>query len=155
MNDYQQLYYVYTHVCPVTGEELYIGHGTGARAWNYREYSSRSPEHEAYLSKLFADGYLPTDWVIIQEKGLTKADAIIMESALIALANPKFNKAHKPMYSVRNKVQNTGEEICRFAYMLHEMGYGYQRIAFLMGASNPKTKVMSMKRNVKAYEAIF
>ncbi len=155
MNDYQQLYYVYIHACPVTGEVLYIGHGTGARAWNYREYSSRSSEHESVLSKLFAEGFLPTDWVIIHEKGLSKADAIEIEQRLIKGSSPRFNKAHKPMYQVNRKVSKTGKEICKFAHMLHEMGYGYQRIAFLMGADNPKNKVMSIKRNIKAYEAIF
>jgi hypothetical protein len=154
LKDYQSLYYVYIHQCPVTGHILYIGHGTGARAWNYREYSSRSVEHEAYLTKLFSDGFLPTDWVTIYAKGMSKPLAIQLEFDLIKLHNPKFNKTHKPSYKASNKISKTGVDICRFAYMLHNMGYGYRRIAFLMGASIPKNKVMSIKRNIKAYEEL-
>lgn len=89
-SDYQK-YYVYTHTDPQTKELLYIGMGTKDRAWHYRVSMSRHRSHMEHLNKLTEAGYLPSDWVNIEHRNLTKGEAEITEKRLIQEYKPKFN----------------------------------------------------------------
>lgn len=91
-NNKNKEYYVYEHVCPKTGEVLYVGHGKRVRAWlHYVPF--RSEEHAAFLETLIQDGYTPADFVQIVNQGLFKHEASSIEKQLIQEYNyPKFNK---------------------------------------------------------------
>lgn len=88
---YNKYYYVYKHIDPVTDELLYIGMGSKDRAWHYRVSMSRHKMHMAHLDNLTKAGYLPSDWVNIEQKNLTKEEAKILEKRLIQEYKPKFN----------------------------------------------------------------
>lgn len=89
--------YVYKHVDPITHQLLYVGKGTGQRAWacnggyaNAR-YGNRSKAHSTHLKALMLQGYLPCDWVQIVKRGLTAPAAFKLETALIESLKPCFN----------------------------------------------------------------
>lgn len=92
-------FYVYLHADPETKELLYVGKGSGQRAWmctgGYAEahYGNRSREHFLRLSQLMDKGYLPCDWVVVLAKGLTSEEALKMEQEFIRTRKPMFNKA--------------------------------------------------------------
>lgn len=91
--DYQT--YVYIHKDPETENVIYVGSGTKDRAWHFRVSMSRSKEHTSYLNKLSAQGYIPSDWVEIISRNLSKGDGKKLEIELIERYNPIFNKNHK------------------------------------------------------------
>jgi len=86
-------HYVYQHVDPTTGEIVYIGMGTGGRAWGILNKNKKHHlEHRLFLDNLLELGYLPNDWVKIIERNLTKENAFLKELKLIhELGIPKFN----------------------------------------------------------------
>lgn len=85
-------YYVYFHVCPLTGQTVYIGHGKIDRAWTCRK-PNRQPEHVAWLKSLFKLGYTLIDIVRIQETSLTKDESKVLEKKHILEIKPLFNRA--------------------------------------------------------------
>lgn len=144
MNDYQR-YYVYTHTDPVTGQVRYVGMGSEGRAWQVKKTSQRSAEHYEWAKTHMDAGYTLAEMVNVVRQRLTKEAALELEASLIK---------EYPSTQLFN-VQGTGvylgkvtEEVEQFAKTLHQMGYGYQRVAFLLGADNPKKKVMSAKRMI-------
>jgi len=96
------IYYVYKHIEPVTNEVLYIGSGSKDRAWHYRVSMSRNSEHTEYLNALTEDGYIPSDWVEIVAKCLSKKEAVKLEKELIIAYQPPFN-IHKGEGSMIDK----------------------------------------------------
>jgi hypothetical protein len=99
MNEYQ-VYYVYLHVDPETHETLYVGHGSRHRAWVYstapkggKRYGHRNKQHFDRLLDLTNKGYLPSDWVEIIERGLTKEQAKELEKEMIETYKPLLNRA--------------------------------------------------------------
>lgn len=89
--------YVYKHVDPTTEQLLYVGKGTGQRAWactgGYADarYGNRSKAHSAHLKALMSRGYLPCDWVQIVQRGLSASAAFKLETELIGSLKPRFN----------------------------------------------------------------
>lgn len=86
-------YYVYQHIDPSTGEIVYVGMGSGGRAWGILNRNRRHhPEHREFLDQLTQNGFLPCDWVVIIERNMTKETATLSELKLIhSLGIPKFN----------------------------------------------------------------
>jgi hypothetical protein len=136
-------FYVYTHQNPTTKEILYVGIGQYDRAWCIRQ-NNRNKEHTQYLKNLFKEGFTLTDIVTVTDNMLSKQKAMEIEAEKINEYRPKFNKLlnKNHWHIARQKTK----EMCEFAKALKEMGYGYQRISFLLGSSKPKNNAMSVKR---------
>lgn len=82
----KNVYYVYSHSDPRTGEIRYIGKGSGPRAWILA--SARSPEHIEWYRELEFLGYGPMDIVTIHERNLPELVARDREDALIDSMEP-------------------------------------------------------------------
>ena len=144
-----EIYYVYQHIRPDTGGIVYIGTGTYDRAWMSRG-GNRSKEHFEFIKEMSEKGYTLNEIVQIIRQRLSKKDALEEERQLIdkyrSLYNKHSNKSHWRINRTFSK------ETCNFAKLLHEMGYGYQRIAYLLGAEDPKKNHMSTKRMISYVE---
>lgn len=134
-------FYIYTHVDPRDNVLKYIGIGQYDRAWNVRR-NQRKESHVQWLEELYEEGYTLSDVVVITEKGLTKEQALEKELDYIKNLKPEYNELGNPDHWQRGRKQT--EETSMFAKALHEMGYGYQRIAHLMGGN--KKNHMTIKR---------
>lgn len=134
-------FYIYTHVDPRDNVLKYIGIGQYDRAWNVRR-NQRKESHVQWLEALYEEGYTLSDVVVITEKGLTKEQALEKELDYIKTLKPEYNELGNPDHWQRGRKQT--EETSIFAKALHEMGYGYQRIAHLMGGNNKNH--MTIKR---------
>lgn len=89
---------MYEHFDPETNETLYVGRGSGQRAWactgGYAEskYGNRSRVHMERLKRLMSLGFLPCDWVRIIDKGLENSQALFIEQREIRSRIPKYNR---------------------------------------------------------------
>ena len=95
---------------------------------------------------MYEKGYTLTDIVFIEKKGLSKEEAFKEELTLIKDTKPIFNQLSNPDHWFGSR--NCTKEQALFAKILHEMGYGYQRIAYLLGASKPIGAHMTIKRMI-------
>ena len=145
-------YYVYSHVDPTTGELMYIGHGYGPRAWIHgsRKTVLRSQDHLDWLHRMNTLHFLPTDYVIILERNLTKAVACKHEQQYIRTLNPLFNK---PQGLQNMKVTKDSLEVMKG---LRDEGFYYREIAEQLNLStmtvyralNNQTKNLGENNNV-------
>jgi hypothetical protein len=88
------MYYVYVHYDPATEDWVYIGHGKGSRAWYFNggeSNSARSVAHNTWCQAMCNLGYLPTEFVTVLERGLTKEQACLLEQRLIREERTAFN----------------------------------------------------------------
>ena len=141
MDNYQQ--YIYRHI---DGEEVvYIGVGTGARAFYSLQMGHRSKEHSDWMEDKYNQGIIPVEFIAT---GLTKEEAKETEKELIAKHRPRFNKQHNPDHSF----SRWPKEIVSFAKDLRAMGYSYTKISYMLGAeslvSRRNTKQMSIWRMI-------
>jgi hypothetical protein len=139
--------YIYTHKDIHTGEIIYVGVGTGERAWEWRS-NKRSKDHNELLESYLKEGYVPTDWAEVHSKGLTTEDAYALETELISLHKPKFNKLKNDDY-VSPKWKFS--EVHHFAKLLQKQGYSYSNIAYLLGGNESKSHTMSAWRMCNVY----
>lgn len=139
-------YYVYQHIDPETDEVIYIGRGSGSRAWMY-VHPFRSEEHSEYLEDLVDRGYLPSDWVRIESRRLTKDESVLMEKKFLAEFRPRFNKIPGL------KLLKITEEILKTAFELREKGWSYDKIAKEVGL-NTMTLHRGMNQKIPALEAL-
>ena len=146
-NKYELPRYVYMHTDIDTGETLYVGVGTGERAWEWRS-NKRSKEHNELLRGYLEKGYVPSDWASIVESNLNSKEAVELETKLIQQYLPVYNKCKNPEY-VSDKWKFS--EVHEFAKSLREMGYSYPNIAFLLGGNPTKTNTMSAWRMCNVY----
>lgn len=94
-------YYVYLHVCPLTGEVVYVGKGKAGRAWDVTRCRAQFKEHQDWMLDLIDKNYLPSDWVTILYKGLEETDAFNKEKEYLYInGRTKFNR-----YSVERQHQ--------------------------------------------------
>ena len=139
--------YVYKHKDINTGELLYVGVGTGERAWEWRS-NKRSKEHNELLKSYLKQGYVPSDWAGIYAKDLTAEQAYKLETELIEKHRPRFNKNKNEDYvSPRWKFS----EVHEFAKLLQKQGYSYSNIAYLLGGNESKSHTMSAWRMCNVY----
>ena len=139
--------YVYLHIYPDTGETLYVGVGTGERAWEWRS-NKRSKEHNEQLRTWLKEGLVPSDWVSIVESNLSSKEATKLETEYIEQYRPIYNKSKNPDYV---SDQWKFSEVHEFAKALRKMGYSYSNIAYLVGGDGSKTKTMSAWRMCNVY----
>lgn len=115
-------YYVYFHYDQAVNEVLYVGHGTGPRAW-VMNYPLRSAEHAKFLKDLETRGDIPADWVVIQDRNLSKKDACSIERKYIKKYKPRFNKIQG------EKLLKVTPDLLKQAFSLRTKGYSYSKIA--------------------------
>lgn len=87
-------YYVYRHVDPLTFEIVYVGKGTGGRAWDTtRNKQNINPLHLQWMESLQDQGYTPQDWVQIIYSGLEEKEAFYKEKETNHINGvPKFSR---------------------------------------------------------------
>lgn len=123
------IHYVYYHKHPESGKILYVGHGRNERAWrcttsgDSKHYGHRSAEYSELLLDLQLRGYIPTDWVRVYKRGLTKAEACALEQKITHEFKPEFNK---PLGLTNLKIKG---ELLRKARELRESGMFYSDIS--------------------------
>lgn len=127
MTKYQE-YYVYTHQDPNSDEVVYVGHGKGSRAWHFGK-TNRGEDHHLWALLLFEQGFLPHEFTVIENRGLTKSDACIIEQQMIRELRPAFNK---PMGLHCLKFTPELQEAARD---LRVQGLSYAKIADELGLS--------------------
>lgn len=76
-------YYVYTHEHPETGETVYVGKGTGGRAWDVTRCRGKHKDHQFWMIERMENGYVPSDWVKIVWSNLTEEIAYQKEKELL------------------------------------------------------------------------
>lgn|SRR5574343_605140 len=123
-------YYVYIHVDPMTSSVVYVGKGTRGRAWVFSRDRSggRKDDHFLWMLGLEAAGLTPANWVYIVDEGLSEKEALSVESTLIGLHDPVFNK------NTRRSLSYTAEQF-REMVALRSAGVGYKEIADTVGTS--------------------
>ena len=136
INDYRNfIHYVYLHVCPMSDDVFYVGHGSKGRAWrcdsygDVPKYGHRSKDHSDYLDTLMMEGYCPADWVVIHAQGLSKKEAAEKEQFLIRELEPAFNK---PLG--RKLLKLTKQDIAD-GHSMREEGHSYKYIAEKLNVS--------------------
>ena len=133
---YQEMCYVYEHFNPETHEVVYVGEGTGQRAWMCRggyanaKYGHRSPEHTEYLNGLMAKGFLPCNWVRIVRRGLSKSEARTIEQELVREKVPRFNRP------LGKKLLKLTSKRLKIAIQLRATGLSYKDVAEHLGVSS-------------------
>ena len=126
---------------------MYVGIGQYDRAWSTRR-NQRKERHVLWLEELYSLGYTLADIVQIEVNRLTKKEALECESAMIMDDPPEFNELGNPNHWQRGRQYD--KEMANFAKSLHDMGYGYVRIACLMGGTNQQhMKIKRMIQNGK------
>lgn len=126
-------FYVYKHIDPTTLELLYIGYGSKERAWRcgHKGTAFRSVKYTEYMDAMLSSGYIPSDWVIIIERGLTKEEAYNLEQKLIVDLKPRFNVTHGEAQSARA----TPKEVQQMIFEYRKQGLSYKQIAKKTGKS--------------------
>lgn len=128
--------YVYFHIDPSTKEIVYVGKGTGPRAFacgfstnqsRFGAYGNRSQEHQEWIEKLLHEGKTPEQWVQIFERNLTNKAARKLEIDLIRSYKPIFNK---PMGL---KIRKMTPETYQIALDMRKQGVGYEQIGIKLG----------------------
>ena len=131
MDNTKPIYYVYSHVDPITKDVLYVGHGTRGRAWNiaYEHTLTRSQPHGKHLVRLIYDGFLACDFVNILHRNLFKTDACAIERDLIESLSPKYNK------DIGLSNLRLTPDVYDAALSLRSEGNSYSQIATQLGLS--------------------
>ena len=135
-------HYIYNHVDPKSGDIVYVGLGQTDRAWNSHK-TDRKQNHYLWLHEQINQGHTLDEIVRITHKNLTREEAEKIESQGIEQLTPKFNALKNPNHWSKGRTYT--KQLAEFAKTLHEMGYGYVRIAFLLGTNSH----MLAKRMVK------
>lgn len=117
-------YYVYVHRDLETFEIVYIGHGSGGRAWQCGSTHSplRCKEHCEWSDKALNQGRTPDEWVQIIMSNMSKEAAKTEEKKLIWMYKPKFNK------SIRFPLLKFTPDLYDKAIKMREKGLSYEAI---------------------------
>jgi len=140
----KELYYIYQHVDPDTGEIVYVGMGTGSRAWATGTSSSsmRGPMHSAWLTELYHQGYTMGDVAKVTNTLLTRQQAIQIENALIKELKPKYNIQGNPDVFINKKFTETQASE---ALIAHLNGTPYHAIPLLFELTSSNMSVLGSR----------
>jgi hypothetical protein len=76
-------HYVYYHIDPKSNELVYIGKGSGGRAWQCSPTDRHNDLHYDWIKNLIEEGYTPDDFVQIITKNISSEEAHKIESKMI------------------------------------------------------------------------
>jgi len=92
-------------------------------------YGARIVEHTKWCESLVLEGYLPSDWVTIISRNMTKKEACALEQAYIREFDPMFNQ---PLGQKLLKM--TKDDLSKSRDM-RSQGYSFQQIAQEIGVA--------------------
>jgi len=140
----KELYYLYQHVDPDSGEIVYVGIGTGSRAWatGTSSGSHRGEEHSAWINELYKTGYTMGDISKIVITLLSKIEALSIEDEYIKKLKPRFNKLGNPDLFL-NKKFNEAEAL--EAYDLFLKGTPYYSIPKILNLDSSNMSVLGSR----------
>lgn len=128
---YQQMFYVYFHVDPSSGDIVYVGSGTKERAWLARASNRQNEEHLAWLRNIETLGHTPDEYVTIVFKSSVKREVLDRETQLIEELKPRFNKTLDKWWWCLTLTEEQLEE----AKELRKENMSYKNIAAVIGTS--------------------
>lgn len=117
-------YYVYSYR-DYKGNIVYVGHGCKGRAWHCGYMRGDTEDRQDWKEAQLDMGRLPCDWVKIEERRLSKADATDIEREMIKKYNPEFNIMHRTDYPRTKELRKKAKE-------LRESGKSYSQIGILL-----------------------
>jgi hypothetical protein len=141
-NNDKNWFYVYEHFEPTTGEIVYIGKGSGARAWQMGTYTQRKgyrghrrKDHNEWAENLMKLGYTADQFVRIIHRGLSKKEALDEERNFLPKRSlPRFNDLPGNMRD-NIKLWGPGTYFRKRAELLREEGVSYSKIAMDLGVT--------------------
>jgi hypothetical protein len=132
------------HHDPVTRIVVYVGRGTGSRAFlsansngNNSAYGNRCRAHAVWMDKQFKKGFTMLEIVKVPHRLLSLSESIKKETELILKHMPRFNK-------LKGSGCRTDKKSIRRAMSLRRRGFSYSQIGREM-----KTATMTAWRHVK------
>ena len=132
-------YYVYKHIDLDTKEVVYIGMGSGGRAWlcgNNATYG-RGSDHRDWVEYWLNLGTTPDEFVEIIDRGISREEALDIEKMLIHELKPRFNKNFsRPTVLTTEQVQVARE--------MRQDGMSFSKIA-----AELETSTMTVYRAIK------
>lgn len=135
-------HYVYQHRDPHSGEVVYLGSGTQERAWATRK-SFRRGAHFDWIQNLILEGFVPSDWVEVVAKGLSKEEAHALERHFLLSCVPEFNRtAFGDAHPNSRLSSESAQEIFRRAWG----GASYTQLALEFGVSKSTVRDIKHKR---------
>lgn len=151
MNQLPTKYYVYFHIDPKTHEVLYVGKGTGGRAWDTSRSRKYNPEHIKWLQNKMKEGYIPTDYVVILDKGLTETEAFKKEKEYLHKnGNTKFNRTTGEN---NHQAKLTDEEARQIFLMCKDKEDTHKKIAEKYGVSRAAVSMIASRKQWKTATA--
>jgi hypothetical protein len=142
------MYYVYTHVDPVTHEVVYVGKGINGRAWDVTRSRGGNKDHQLWMSSLSKNGYLPSDWVRIIYRNLTEKEAFSKEKQFLhEYGVTKFNRQCGEKQH-QSKIDN--EQAKEVFYLAWINGLSRSSIAKYYGLCPTNVSMIKHKRQWKS-----
>lgn len=128
------MYYVYAHINPETGAIVYLGKGCNERAWGNIK---RSEEHSKFLRNLYEMDYIPDEWTIVLDRGLSEKEAYTLERHLIEEIRPIFNQEYLTSRSGENNIgaKLTEAQVREIRKTYKEEDTSYSKLAELYDVS--------------------
>ena len=128
---YQQVFYVYFHVDPDSGEIVYVGSGTKERAWTARASNRHNEAHLTWLQRMETRGFTPDQYVSVVYRNSDKRAVLDKERELIEELKPEFNQTLNKWWWCLT----LSEEQLKEARELRDEGMSYKKIGEVIGTS--------------------
>jgi hypothetical protein len=137
------------HIDPDTGEIMYVGSGTGGRAWQIgynKEGKFRSAAHRKWIDSHIEQGRTMGDLVKIIKTNLTLKEARELEYKLTKEIEPPFDRLVVPYQK-----KTFTKEQAKMAYQMYTSGVGYTELARQLKMTQGKRNLSVLgKRMVEA-----
>jgi hypothetical protein len=143
-------FYAYLHRDPETREVVYVGKGTGGRAWDVSRNRNGHPDHQEWMYSLIAKGYIPSDWVTILLKNLTEEQAFNEEKRFLhENGTTRFNRQS----GERNYQAKLTDAQARDIYRRANMGVSHKELAADYGVSRSAVSMIASRKQWRAATA--
>lgn len=141
-------FYVYLHVDPRTNEVVYVGKGKYGRAWDVTRCRSLNKEHQEWMKELSSYGFVPSDWVIIYNKGMSEEAAFLLEKEYLHTNGVlKFNRQSGER---QHQAKLTDEQAIEIFHLAWDKKESQASIAKRYGVCRTVVPVIKYKRQWKA-----
>lgn len=142
------IYYVYEHVDPRSGEIVYIGMGSGGRAWDVSRDRNHHKNHLSWMKELMFDGYIPSDWVNILAKNLDQISA--REKEVNEIHNHGNRTRFNRQSGERQHQAKLTDKQALEVFTLKTQGFTHKEIAKKFGVSRPAISMILSGKNWRA-----